>query len=723
MAAVPALPVTAWAQAANPPAIETIVVTAQKREQNAQAVGVALSVLSGDELSARGVRRVNQLQSEVPSLEIEPAFGGSQAQFRLRGVGFQDYATNNAGAVTVYLDDVALPLGVQTQGLLFDVERVEVLRGPQGTLYGRNTTGGAINFISRAPTARFEGGATLGLGSFGAREGSVFVSGPLAPGLRGRVAFSTQQGGGWQRNRVTGESLGDKDISGLRGQLEFDAMPALKMKATLHAGRDKSEGQGLYAFVDQPALPPGRPDPLPADRNRRNTGWGFDPLFLRYVGLPADSKPGRDNDSSGGSFTLNWAIAPELRLTSITATDRFTRRELADYDGSALAATETYFVSKARNHSQELRLASTADKPAVNWVAGVYAAREKLDENYGSSFAATFGLPIVQTIYGQKVSTASLFGQADVQLGQSFKLIVGARQERETRTRENFTTFTVSPDLVFQPPSSLEVKNTHSSGKLGIEFQPSRALLAYGSISRGVKSGGFTAYNTLNPLALTPFKPEVLIAYEAGFKADPSPALRVNAAVYHYDYRNQQILDAVPNPQVNNTPIGAIVNAPKSEINGVEFELVWKPTAELTLTQHLGYKDGKFKRYVAISPPQDLSGQRLYFPRMNWGGSVAWRSTVGGWTLVAQGDASYQSKGRTFLNRINTDYDFATPAHWLANARVEFAPVNARWLATVYVRNLLDEKVDLTRNFFVPNLPAAAAGAPRSFGVQVGFDF
>ena len=134
--------------------LQQIVVTSQRRAEPVQSVGVAISVLSGDELTARGVRKVNQLQNEVPNLEVEPAFGGGQAQFRLRGIGFQDYATNNAGAVTVYVDEVALPLPVQTQGLLFDLDRVEVLRGPQGTLYGRNATGGAINIYSRMPTER-----------------------------------------------------------------------------------------------------------------------------------------------------------------------------------------------------------------------------------------------------------------------------------------------------------------------------------------------------------------------------------------------------------------------------------------------------------------------------------------------------------------------------------------------------------------------------------------
>jgi iron complex outermembrane recepter protein len=720
-----------WAQtAAATDTLQTITVTAQKREQPAQQVGVAISVLSGDELSARGVRKVNALQNEVPSLEIEPAFGGSQAQFRLRGVGFQDYASNNAGAVTVYVDDVAYPLPVQTQGLLFDLDRVEVLRGPQGTLYGRNTTGGAVNFISRAPTKVFEAAGMLSFGSFGASEAEGYVSGPLADGLRGRVALATQQGGGWQVNRATGEKLGDKNIFGLRGQLDFDASADLRFKLKLHGGFDKSEGQGLFVFTTQPAVPaatattPGYPVAKPAtppDTDFRKTGWGFAPAFLAAIGEPANAKPKRDNSAGGAALTVQWDFAG-LRLTSISAADKFQRKELADYDAQALPLAETFFDSKSNNFSQEVRVANNNAADALNWVAGVYAASEKLDEKYWSSFANSFGFPTVQTAYTQKVTTASLFGQGDYKLSDQLKLVLGLRQERETRKRDNFITRSIGPDITFTGPTSGNFSANHSSGKLGLDFQVSKQLLGYASVARGVKSGGFTAYNTFNETALTPFKPEVLIAYEAGFKSDLSRSLRVNGAVFHYDYRDQQILDAIKDPLTGAT-VGKIVNAPRSSINGVELEMAWRATPELTLTQFIGFKTGKFKEYTALSPAGNLAGQPLYFPKTSYGGSVAYRTTVGGWFAAAQIDASYHDKTNSFLNRINTSYNFNTPAYWLANARLEVAPVDAKWSVTLYARNLFDKQYELTRNFFDLPLPVAAAGAPRTLGVQAKLEF
>ena len=705
--------------------LEQVVVTAQKRAEPVQKIGVAISVLSGDELASRGVRKVNQLQNEVPSLEVEPAFGGGQAQFRLRGVGFQDYATNNSGAVSVYVDEVALPLPVQTQGLLFDLERVEVLRGPQGTLYGRNTTGGAINFITRKPTKTFEGAATLGYGSYGAVEAEAFVSGPLSDALRGRVALATQQGGAWQRNRVTGEKLGDKDVFGVRGQLALDASRDVKIDLSVHLGRDRSDGQGLYAFVAQPAVasppyPVPKP-PLAADTDRRTAGWGFSPAFLAQIGQPANAKPSRDNDATGASLNVNWDIG-SLRLTSITAVDRFNRKELADYDGQSLPLAETFFDSRARTSSQELRLASNAPQETFNWLAGLYYANEKLDEKYWSSFQGSFGFPTVRTSYSQLVRTTSVFGQGDFRLAPALKLVLGLRAERERRERNDFATVSIGPDIPFFGPSSGSFTNNHRSGKLALEYQASPSLLTYGSISRGVKSGGFTAVNTFAELALTPFKPEVLIAYEAGFKSDITGSLRLNGSLFHYDYRDQQTLDAIIDPGTGAT-VGKIVNAPKSEINGIELELAWRPAAGLTLTQFIGYKDGEFKQYTALQPPANLAGQPLYFSRLSYGGSAAYQFGAGNWLFNAQADASYRDKTRTFLTRLNPAYDFEVPGYWLANARVEMGPAEAKWRATVYVRNLFDKKYDLTRNFFDLPLPVAAAGAPRTFGVQVRYDF
>src|ERR1700735_3113264 len=183
--------------------LEEVVVTAQRRQESVQNVGIAISVLSGESLAAKSVTYVNDLQNATPSLQVEPAFGSGQPNFRIRGVGFSDYTSNNASPVGVSIDDVAYALPIQTQGQLFDIDRVEILRGPQGTLYGRNTTGGEVNFITNRPTAEKHAGFSLEYGSHNEVDAEGFVSGTIAPELTGRLSVATEQGGAWQRNRVT----------------------------------------------------------------------------------------------------------------------------------------------------------------------------------------------------------------------------------------------------------------------------------------------------------------------------------------------------------------------------------------------------------------------------------------------------------------------------------------------------------------------------------------
>jgi iron complex outermembrane recepter protein len=687
--------------------LEQVVVTAQRREESAQKVGVAISVLSGDELAERGVRNVNQLQDQVPSLEVEPAFGGGQPQFRIRGVGFQDYASNNSSTVGIYVDEVAYPLPVQTQGLLFDLDRVEVLRGPQGTLYGRNTTGGAINFLSRKPTKTFETGVTVGYGSYNEKTLEAYLSGPFSEALRGRFSFATQQGGGWQHNRVTGETLGDKDISALRGQLELDATRDLKINLNAHYGQDKSDSQGLYLFAAHGAQA--------ADSDRKATGWGLKPTFARDTGLAAGSKPSRDNQSDGVALTVNWDL-DAVKLTSITSNENFRRREFSDWDGTSLAQADTYWHSDARVFSQELRLAS--NKPArFNWLGGLYYAKEKLDEKFYSDFSQSLSLPTVLTQYSQEAETKSVFGQVDYLLADRLKVIAGLRHEKENRELQNLTTRFAASPVFFVPLSNRSLDTEATSGKLGLEYQWTNSSLLYGTVSRGVKSGGFTAYNTTSLAQLTPFLPETVWSYETGFKSDLSSNLRLNGALFHYDYHNQQVLGAVLDP-ISGSFIGKIVNAPKSEINGAELELEWRPLNGLKITQALGYKEGHFKEYHS-NLVGDQSGHPLFFPKLSYGGSATYGWSAKDYRLKLQGDYSYHDTYKSWLNDLDPSTSYDVKSYWLANARLEVLPPDSRWSVAAYVRNIFDQKYDLTRNFFLPGLPVAAAGQPRTVGVQL----
>ncbi|WP_333611707.1 TonB-dependent receptor [Brevundimonas bullata] len=698
--------------------VDEVIVTAQRREQAAQDVGIALSVLSGESLIQQGITNVNQLQNATPNLEVEPAFGGGAAQFRLRGVGFQDYASNNSPTVGVYVNEVAYPVPVMTQGLIFDIDRVEVLRGPQGTLYGRNTTGGAISFVTKRPTEELSAGLMTEWGSHEQFRAEGHVSGPLTGGLRGRLAVSTEQGGAWQTNRVTGESLGDADRTGARALLAWDPSESLSLLLDVHGGIDKSENQGLYLLSDLRTRG-GTGPTIPADKDRSKTGWGLSPRFAAEIGRDVNAKPGRDNSSWGTSLNANLALKG-LNLNSISSFETLKRDEYGDWDSSASVEADTFFGSDVDVMSQELRLSSDNDS-ALTWVAGFYYSKQDLNERYSSDFIDIYGT-YAQVTYDQKVESWSVFGQAEYAFTDQLKAIFGLRYEEETRELEGFgSAFGGATAL---PPTSVDTKMTPLTGKAALEFKPSDNMLIYGSVSRGAKSGGFTTYNTGDRSGIEPFDPEILWAYEVGFKADPSRAVQINGAAYYYDYNGQQVLSAVCGA---NGPVGRFTNA-DSKIYGAELEGVFRPTAGLRISQNISYKQGEYTDFVDLDIPKcqqtprvtafiDKSGDEIPFPALSYGGSISYDWTVSGFAVTAETNYSYRDEYPSWLG---PKYD--VEAYWLANASVTVGPEDANWSVAFWARNLFDQDYDLTRNFFT-SADIAQPGRPRTIGARLSLQY
>ncbi|KAF1049497.1 TonB-dependent receptor [Xylophilus sp.] len=716
----------------------TVVITSQRREEKAQDVGIALSVVSGDSLAERGIQKVFDLQYSAPNVEIDPLYGSDNVQFRIRGVGLRDYASNNTATVGVYVDDVAYPFPVQTQGLLFDVDRVEILRGPQGTLYGRNSTGGAVNYVTKRPTKQFEGFVTGTWGSYNAKTAEGYISGPFSETLRGRLAFATQQDGAWQRNRVTGEKLGDQDTLALRGQLELDATRDLNLRLAFHHGYDKSDSRGLRLYQGLTPAAAGRAysGTIAPDTDYAATGWSLSPRFAALTGLSVGDKPHKDNTSDGVSLHVDWDLGA-VKLTSITSKEKFDRFEFIDWDGSIIPQSDEVFKSKINVFSQELRLSSRGGE-RLNWVGGFYYSDEKLDEKFYSDFTGNGGYGTL-TQYGQKARAEALFGQADYALAERFKLVAGLRQEHEKRNLNNFTsgyTFNdnnaaLANTQFFSTPQNRQLSTTETSGKLALEYKPEADKLVYASISRGVKSGGFTVYNSPYTYQVDPFNPEKLLAYELGFKADFGRSLRVNGAAFYYDYRDQQVLDSVWIPSQTGGAgqrVGRIVNAPKSEIKGVELELDWRLTSQLQVTQLLGYKEGKYKEFYGLNASattaanaavySDYSGTDLAIPKISYGGSIRYTWTAGSYRLAAQGDYVFRDK------IVNTsDPTRTTKSYWLANARLELSPLNAPWTVALWARNLFDRKYDVHHGSFLTNAQIATSGLPRTIGIQGSYAF
>lgn len=590
--------------------IETVVVTAEKRQESAQNVGVALTVLSSQDLVDRGIENVNQLQYATPSLDIIPAFGSGQPEFRLRGVGFDDYGSNNSATVGLYIDEVAYPVPAQTQGLIFDLQRTEILYGPQGTLYGINTTGGAVNFITNKPTDSLTAGLTAEYDLHGEFLSDGYVSGPVADNLDFRLAGITDQGGAWQTNRDTGQSLGDKNASALRGELQWAANSDWNVLLEAHWGDDHSQPVGLYLFDPIPAGSyPGVTTTVPAFSKTTQTSWGGSAAFGDLVGIAPDARPFRNNENYGVDLHVEGNLG-FAELTWITSYNDLHRREYNDWDASELALAGTYFDTEARVFSQEVRLTSNDTGP-FTWLAGLYYAHQSLDEIFDSDFWDLLGF-VTKTSYDQHVQTEAVFGQTEYHFNDQLKLVGGLRAEDESRVQDDYVTAGVfAPGVTpsdFSAPADKSLRNKRLSGKGELEYKPTTNTLLYASVSEGVKSGGFTSYNVGDASAVPPVKPEVLWAYEAGFKsAFLDNTLLLNGAAYYYHYDDEQVQSAIYSPAYG--PIGALVNAPRSHLYGGELTADWQPTPDFKLEQGLGWVDGKFDDYNGLSIADSGSGR------------------------------------------------------------------------------------------------------------------
>jgi outer membrane receptor protein involved in Fe transport len=710
--------------------LDEIVVTAERREESAQNVGIALSVLSGSSLADKGITHVDDLQNALPSLQVEPAFGSGLPQYRIRGVGFLDYTSNNASPVGVSLDDVAFALPIQSQGQLFDIDRVEVLRGPQGTLYGRNTTGGEINFVTNRPTSDTHAGITAEYGSHNEFLGEAFVSGTIAETLTGRLSLATQQGGAWQRDRVSGASLGNNDKEAVRAQLQFDPTEALSFRLSAHLALDKSDEVGLQLIEPYTPYNAGAGGPvIPADTSRYVTGWRLNPVFANAIGINPDSKPGLDNSNDGVDLTGNINLGP-AKIVSISSYNKMIRREYGDWDATQYDDSDEYFRSNVEVITQELRLESTGTGP-LGWVAGALYTDQRLDENFYSDFSTAYiGFPpgtdpdVVLLHYDQNANSFGEFGQVSYKFNDSFSALIGAREDRETRELKNLNTGVVvgPPVPSFTGTDGLGASTTSNlpSGKVELDYHPVADTLLYYSISRGVKSGGFTAHNTTTTAAIDPFKPEKLLAYEVGMKSDVTHTLRVNASVFDYHYLDEQILGKVFAPP---TYIGRFVNA-NSRIAGSELEVQWQPLPGLSVSQYAGYTVGYYTSQLLNSdtPPINYNGQPLSFPKWSYGGDASYAFDVGNFKITAESNYSFHDTySQFFLLGSNV---FTIPKYWLANANLSLAPSGGGpWEFTLWGRNIFNRSYDVTRNFFLPGTDVAQAGEPATFGIRVNYKY
>ena len=627
-------------------ALEEIVVTAQKREQSIQDIGIAITAFTGDNLKDRGIDEITQIQDITPNLRINRDFGQSTPRYSIRGVGeLTNDSTISSSPVAVHINEVAQPYPVTTTNLLFDLERVEVLRGPQGDLFGLNTTGGTINYVTSRPTEEFAASVLVEYGSFERNKIEAYVSGPISDALKIRFAVSrNDRNEGPQRNVDTGQDFGRFEKTGARLTFGFEPNDRFDALFEYHVSRDDSEPLGprsIDTFITADWLTlfglPGPQSVPEAIQDYWGIRWTPNPAIAPWVETPYLLHEG-----SGGTLNMNFAVG-DLTLTSVTGFEDFEREEFLDYDGNLVQDGYQAYLSDLSTFSQELRLSGESER--TNWLVGANFATDELkqttifDQPDNVDFPSTGGQNPIQ-----KRDIWAVFSHAEFAVSDQLTLTGGLRFTNEVRTQDNIGTFLhadssglwgafgafgLNTDLYPHPggnplvpgayltdadfscftfsapcavggaPFSLRIEDDMWSGKLAATYAFNDEVMAYVSYSRGTKSGGFIDVAASLSAQFRATDIETLNAYEAGIKSTVLDGkLRINGAVFYYDYLDQQVGGTYVDPDFG--PLGAIVNAPESEISGGEIELTWMPLDGLTFSQSMGYTYGKFVNHAGV---------------------------------------------------------------------------------------------------------------------------
>jgi iron complex outermembrane receptor protein len=678
---------------------DDIVVTAQRRTESIQNVPISINAFSARQLQELKVDRPADITALSPGTFVSASRGDQNPVFSIRGLSLNDTFSNNNPTVGVYFDEVIQPFTPMLAAQLFDLERVEVLKGPQGTLYGRNTTGGAINFISKKPTQEFDAYATGTYSRFGRYELEGAAGGGVTDTLAVRVAGKTvQQNGGWQTNALTGEKIGDVNRVALRGQLLWapsSDLEVLLKGSYMHDDSDQQlrEHAGYYAGAFGAG---GNCDAALAgirDESTCTDFLGYSDKTDKRRTVENSSVYGHKNLATAYDATLNIAYdLGGVKLTSISGFAHYQRVAGDDSDGAALIELDSQFTDKISSYTQELRLTSD-NASRLDWVAGLYYSKDKIDGDALQALDDHIFHTRADTAFTQKTEAYAAFGQATYAVTDRLKFTGGLRFTHENK-RFTYDAVDLDPYSISTLPTPVAgiadgVKQDNLSGKVGIDYSVTPDVLLYASASRGFKSGGFKAAIAFNADELKPFKGEKVWAYEAGVKTTLLDGkLKLNAAGYYYDWQDFQAMVTEIRSGIN---VIVLSNAGDARVYGGEVEAQYRATDNLQLRASANLMDTKITEFNAAAGADDFTGNHLAnAPGLTVSGQARWETPLrgDGWGVYALGDASYKSNVYYSLaNRGQNSQD----GYWLVNARLAVHADDDKWEAAIFGRNVFNK--------------------------------
>ncbi|MET0987740.1 MAG: TonB-dependent receptor [Steroidobacteraceae bacterium] len=713
--------------------LEEIVVTAQKRAESQQDVPIAISTITAESLAATGVNDTDDLGLATPGLQMNQ--GGVANLPFIRGIGSQDGTPGQDNSVSTYVDGV-LQSSVTGSAVVFNnIERIEVLKGPQGTLFGRNTTGGVINIITKDPTdetalnvnASYGNYETISAGLYGTTGITDTVAADLA-------VYYTDQGEGYGKNKFTGEDHNKReDEIDLRSKWKWtgDGASATFIAYYGEFSDDMGYVRGVPK-VDQFGSP--RLDL--AGQSAPSDEWDYH----------VDTDGYADFKNYGGSLRLDHSFAA-LDVVSITAWMRNELKSFTDNDFSTVYFNNARIDFYERTATQEFQFLSNDADSKLKWIAGLYFFDQKASGKYsiiGQQLApppAFVGINTLMLNGWIESNSYAGFGEVTYNFTDATRLTAGLRWTRDEREFDgnnkimfgplaapNEGQFDAgTPVLLLKSPKADKEKWTEPTYRLVLDHKLNDDVMIYGSYNRGFRSGNFITAFGVGADPQEPFDPEFVDAYEIGMKSDLAGGnLRFNASAFYYDVKDLQL-------QILQGVSTITQNAAKAEIKGGELDLTWAATSELTLIGGVAYLDGKYKDFPnAVSNIPLPAGSNDPTPAsIDASGNKI--TGVPEWTLTAAIMYSKETESGKYGFNVRGTYNdgfpwevdqrLEQPDYTIVNASVEWRAPSDKFGVQLTGRNLLDEYYAVTSRSVNGQGDFAAAGRPRTYYVTFDYKF
>jgi len=708
--------------------LEEIVVVARKREENLQDVPISISAFSAEALEARGAEDLVDVGRFVPNVNIGEV-GSGRAHLTIRGIGNTDAYVTTDPAVGVYVDGVYLARAQGNLLDLLDLERVEVLRGPQGTLFGKNAIGGAINIVSKAPQGDGSGRLTITAGENERIDLAGAVDIGLGNDLAVRLSGISKNRGCLVRRVSDNGCFGDENSNALRAFARY--APGGKFTADVildYTNRSSGPAWGGLLYANPGSFILSTHNMLVASGAIVDVPFVVDAIG---VGNPdvTDGNVSLENSLEvfGASAHLRWDVTDHISLHSISAYRTLDDRFTWDFDSSPASIFHNEpTTTESEQFSQEIRLDGATVDNRLSWTTGLYYFYEDSTTDETIKFSV---FPGFTSVARSKVDSAGAFAHLSYAIADGVRLSGGVRYIYEKKRFEAQSNFVTAPPGVFDRLAPLSKSDNWEdlSPKIGVDVDVTDDVLVYASYSNGFRSGGFNGRTTIaNEQS---YDPESLDSYEVGFKSQLfDNKVRLNAAAFYLKYADRQF-----SAQRSDPDTGALIiildNAAEARVLGGEAELTIAPTANLLANLTVGYNDSKFTRVEPGTTSVTLDSPFTDAPAWTVSGGIQYTTPIDGWggELTIRADAVYKS--RTYFTAVAAEIDafrdfVSQPGYVLVNSRITYTTRDDDWSISLYARNITDKRyrnISFRNEFF--GLAPALYGDPREIGISLTRNF